>query len=282
VQFLRQAPPDRPFLLYFEVMAPHGATDPNGPPLPAPEDETLYAALPGLRPASFNEADASDKPAWLRAQPLLTASQINGIDNIRRVRLRTLMAVDRSIDGLLTLLQQQGRLDNTLVVFLSDNGFFLGEHRLNRLQGGGTLAGKDRVYEEGHLVPMVLRYPPLVPGARVDAAHLVANIDLAPTMYELAGVSPPYALDGRSLVPLLRQPATSWRDALLLESSLEIPQRYSAIRTSRYLYVETPGDSPELYDTRSDVDPYELRNAVRQPEYANVVASLKARLAQGR
>jgi N-acetylglucosamine-6-sulfatase len=107
----------------------------------------------------------------------------------------------------------------------------------------------------------------------------VANIDVAPTLYELAGVSPPYAPDGRSLVPLLRQPATPWRDALLLESSLVRESRpYSTLRTGRYLYVETVGDSAELYDTRSDVDPYELRNVIRRPEYANVVTQLRGRL----
>jgi arylsulfatase A-like enzyme len=272
LQFLR-APQyqHKPFLLYFTPIAPHGSSNPPAPAIPAPEDAGLYPGLPGVRTPGVNEADVSDKPAWLRALPPLTPAAMSSIDYRHRRRVQSLMAVDRAVDSLLTLLERQRRLDNTVVFFISDNGFFLGEHRLNY---------KDRVYEEAHHVPFAIRYPPLAPAPRSES-RLVANIDIAPTMYALAGVKPPYALDGRSLVPILNGTAAAWRDALLLESGEHYQwPAYAAIRTYRYLYAELEADTTELYDTQ--VDPYELQNVARRPEYSSVAAWLRSLLHQQR
>ena len=263
IQFLRQAPRNRPFLLFFTPNAPHEPAD------PAPGDAGLFAGLAPYRPPSFNEADVSDKPAWLRARPLLTAAQIDSIDVMRRKMLQTLKALDRAIGAVLDTLRAQGRLDNTFVLFLSDNGYLWGEHRLR---------SKPHVYEPTHQVPFAVRYPRLAAGPRGNT-RLVANIDIAPTLYQLAGLPIPPEVDGRSLVPLLRG-TTQWRDALLLEGwPLETGtgQTYQAIRTQRYVYIETLGDIAELYDFQTD--PYQLQNVANRPEYAAIVSRLRTRLA---
>ena len=279
LQFLRAAPAGQPFLLYFAPVAVHGAGSPRTPPspaVPAPEDQALYSGLPAYQAPSLDEADVSDKPAWLQALPRLTAQNFSQINYVRPQRLRTLMAVDRAVDALLTLLAQQGRLDNTLVLFMSDNGYFYGEHRLWIMVPGATSSGKNRVYEEGHAVPFAVRYPPLVSAPRTDA-HQVANIDIAPTLYELAGVAAPAGVSGRSLVPLLRGSASGWRSDLLLESGPDQGTHpYSAVRTPRFLYAETAGDSAELYDRNAD--PYQLQSVVLRPAYAADVSRLRSQL----
>ncbi|MBI4483669.1 MAG: sulfatase-like hydrolase/transferase [Acidobacteria bacterium] len=210
----------------------------------------------------------SDKPAWLQAIRPFSRRQIESIDEFRRKQLQTLKPLDEAISDILTLLKEQGRLDQTLVVYISDNGLFWGENRIQQ--------GKNRVYEPSIHVPFALRYPPLVWGPRVEPG-LVANIDIAPTLYELSGIPIPPDVDGLSLVRLLAGTG-EWRDALVIESWPNPP--YEAIHTGRYVYVETQGDRPELYDL--EVDPYQHQNAVDHPDYAMVVEELRDRLEQER
>jgi N-acetylglucosamine-6-sulfatase len=247
-----------PFLLLFWTKAPHE------PAIPAPGDETLYPTLAPYRPPSHNSADVSDKPLWVKRLPLLTSAKIKEHDAFRKKQLQSLKAVDRSIDSLLTTLASQGKLDKTLIIFLSDNGFLHTEHRLK---------GKKLPYEESVKVPFAIRYPPLIPTPRVES-QLVANIDIAPTIYQLAGLPIPTSVDGRSLVPLL-QGTTTWRDALLLEGWDE-RTTFSAVHDTRWVYIETPGDIPELYDLQKD--PYQLQNQAQNPAYQETVTQLRDRL----
>src|SRR5205085_9891813 len=180
---------------------------PHSPATPAPGDEHLYPHLAKWRPPNFNPADQSDKPTWLKETPQLSQHKIEKqVDEFRLNQLRCLHSVDVAVRDILEKLKQQAKLDNTFMVFYSDNGYFWGEHRLLR---------KNRVYEEASRGPCAIRYPPLVAEPRLED-RLVAVIDLAPTIYELAGISIPSDVDGRSLVSLLRG-TTEWRDALLLE-----------------------------------------------------------------
>src|SRR5574341_1212190 len=205
LEFLnRAAQKNQPFVLIFTPNAPHA------PAVPAPGDQVLYPNLPLHRPPNFNEADVSDKPAWLQAIGLWAAGRITAIDTLRRRQIQTLNGLDQAVEGLFDKLAQQGKLDCTLVVYLSDNGFFWGEHRLT---------DKLRVYEPSSRVPFALRYPPLVGGPLLEA-KLVANIDIAPTIYELAGLPMPAEVDGRSLVPLL-QGKPGWREELLIEGWMQ-------------------------------------------------------------
>lgn len=248
---------DQPFFLIFAPFAPHNPAD------PAPGDEDLYADLPPHRPPSFDEADISDKPDWLAKRDSLTPGEIEAVDDLRRRQLQTLDAVDRAVEELLDELEAQGKLDETVVFYLSDNGQYWGEHRLT---------GKRQLYEESVRVPFALRYPGLVSEPRVEP-RLVANIDIAPTIYDLAGIPIPPEVDGRSLVPLL-EGTDDWREDLMLEK--EDARRTQAIHTDQYVYIETRKDRAELYDLTSD--PYQLTNLSGDPEYAEIEAALKERL----
>jgi arylsulfatase A-like enzyme len=262
LEFLRQATQqDKPFALLFTPNAPHE------PATPAPGDETLYPDLPPHRPPSFNE-DVSDKPAWVQQHSPL---DIGKIDKLRRRQLQTLHTLDQAVKKLIDWLNEQDKLDNTMIIYLSDNGYMWGEHGLD---------GKTFSYEESIRVPFAIRYPPLVSKPHLEN-RLAANIDIAPTVYDLAGIPIPPDVDGRSLLPLLRGEA-AWREDLLIEGWPErkLDAHYSAIHTDRYVYVETVQERPELYDLASD--PYQMQNQADNPAYATILTNLKKRLEQVR
>jgi N-acetylglucosamine-6-sulfatase len=248
MSFLRRATDrdsDPPFMLWIGTWAPH---------LPARYPDRyvdLYRNAKLPRPPSFNEADVSDKPRWVRDLPRLSRREIQKLQAEQRNRMRSLKGVDDMVADILDLLRERGELGNTYVVFTSDNGLLRGEHRLQR---------KSTPYEEAAGVPLVIRGPG-VPRGTVRS-QLVANNDFAPTFAAWAGVHAPDFVDGRSLTPLLRrEPPDHWRTALLNEwypeKRLNIPY-YWAIRTPSYAYVEWESGERELYDLRTD--PYELRN----------------------
>jgi arylsulfatase A-like enzyme len=260
INFLRKAAGrgNQPFFLFFNPRTPHT------PLQAAPGDENLYSDLPPHRPPSYNEIDLSDKPQWLLSRPLLDERANQEIDNFRRRQLQMLWSLDQSIDAILEELENQNRLDQTVIIYISDNGYFWGEHRL---------IGKVRVYEPASRIALGLRYPPLVPAGAVEP-RLAANIDLAPTIMQLAGLTIPNDMDGRSLVPLL-QKQPSWRTDLLIEG-WPLDQFYSAVHTERYVYVNNENDRPELYDLAKD--PYQLQNCADVPAYATVTNDMRRRL----
>jgi arylsulfatase A-like enzyme len=279
LDFLDKAPSDEPFFLLFAPHAPHA------PAHPAPGDEDLYSDLPLWRPPNFNLAELPGKPSWLQGLKPLTPDEIADVDNFRLDQLRSLRSVDRAVRDIVNKLQEQGRLDNTLIVFFSDNGFFWGEQRLT---------GKNQVYEEASRGPFALRYPALVTTPRVED-RLIQVIDLAPTIYELAGIAIPADVDGKSLVGLMSG-ANQWRDAILLEGwpadsndsneaeTASVRQtsnnlHYQAIRTEQYVYVQTDDDTSELYDLLAD--PFELHNLAKDRSYRGVVKKLRGRLKRG-
>ena len=261
-----------PFFAYVAPYAPHLPATPAA----AHAGEFADATLPA--PPSFNEADVSDKPAWVRQQPLLTEAQITSLTELQRDRLRAMRSVEEMLATLLATLEETGQLDNTYVVFASDNGFHLGEHRLPM--------GKQTAYEESIRVPLVVRGPGVPAGATIPA--LAANIDLAPTFAAWAGTPLPGFVDGRSLAPLLAgETPADWRHAVLVENAPPIkaagkgakasatpaapppqaggdadlavapPPPYDALRTDTRLYVEYATGERELYDLAAD--PYELQ-----------------------
>jgi len=223
------------------------------------------------RRPSFNEADVGDKPGWVRSKPPLTPDQIAQIDELYRKRLRSMLAVDEMLDAIVGALQATGRLENTYIMFTSDNGFELGEHRLD--------IGKRTAYEGSIRVPLIVRGPG-VPAARV-IDHLAVNIDLAPTVAELAGAPLPEFVDGRSLVPLLNGGAPAdWRRAFLVEywpEEGDEVSKFQALRTQDRLYVEYQTGERELYDLVSDPDELESLHASADP---GLIAQLGARMAE--
>ncbi len=260
LQFVKEAlGQKKPWILIYTPIAPHDSAE------PFVGDQNLYTDLEPYRPPSFNEADISDKPNWLAKKPLLDETDIAAIDKFRRDQILTLVSLDRAVGMLIDSLDKQGELDNTFVLFMSDNGKFWGEHRI---------ASKNSFYEEAVKVPFAIRYPALIPHPYVDD-HLVANIDIAPTIYELSKVKPGgLPMDGMSLVGLLNK-TVPWRDSLLLEGW---PARgfYSAITTGRYVYAETQGDRSEFYDLQ--LDPYELNNLIEDAASQELIKEMQTKL----
>jgi arylsulfatase A-like enzyme len=246
----------KPFFLLFAPNAPHA------PYTPLKEDKGLLTDLPPHRPPSYSEEDISDKPSSIANKPLIGEDVATSIDNIRRRQLLTLISLDRSIGEIIKKLKETGELDNTVVIFLSDNGKHWGEHRMDT---------KSTAYEEVIKVPFAIRYPALVPAPYTEEG-LVANIDIAPTIYELSETRMPEVIDGLSLVDLLSGNG-EWRSNLLLEAW---PDRghWTAVHTGQYVYIETVDDISEFYNLVND--PFELENAINDPQYQSIIAELQA------
>ena len=256
-----------PFMLNVWTFAPHA------PAIPAPRDRHRFATLTAPRDPSFDEADMSDKPPWLRDHRPLTDAEQARIDATFRDRVRSVQAVDRMIGRLERRLRALGIARNTYIFFSSDNGFHLGQHRLT--------PGKLTAYDSDVRVPLVVSGPGVPAGRTVDA--MTENTDLCPTFAELAGAPAPPSADGHSLVPLLRDDAAGqaaaadWRDAVLVEHHGDVdgaddpdlppagsgnPPSYEALRTKGELYVEYGDGERELYDLASD--PFQLDNLADQ------------------
>ncbi len=259
----RAAPEDQPFFAYIAPTAPHT------PATPAERHEGAFAGEEAPRPPSFNEEDVSDKPSWLRDDTdSFDNEDISDIDHHYRDRLESMLAVDEMVASLVEELEAAGELDNTYVIFTSDNGYLLGEHRNNEQ--------KDRPYEESARVPLYVRGPGITPKTQVD--ELVLNNDLVPTFAELAGVElGEEETDGRSLLPLLRGEEPRWgRSTILLEGFVGKGARvYGAARTNTHKYVEYGNGEAELYDLQND--PYELENLYETAD-PSLIEDLKVRL----
>jgi arylsulfatase A-like enzyme len=262
VSFIRSTGRDDPLFLYFAPHAPHE------PATPAPSDADAFAGLTPWRPASFDEPDLSDKPAFLEAEPRFTQARIEEIDRFRRDQYRSLLAVDRAVGRIVDALRTTGRLSNTMIVFMSDNGMLWGEHRWTN---------KLVPYEESLRVPFVIRADFLIRSPASDP-RFVLNVDLAPTFAALAGVEAPN-VEGRSLLPLFGSRRIAWRSDFLIEH-LRMDDRgvttYCGVHSARYVYVAYVTGEEELYDL--DVDPAQLQNVAGRRGYAGVLGRMRLRL----
>ena len=213
--------PDQPFLVYLA----HKAIHPNV----IQRDDGSLVPIPG-QPGGFVAAERHrgrykgrtmprranafkppiDKPALLRqigTMPPLGKSTATTDEEIRG-RLEMLLGVDDSLGRILAALERRGTLDQTLVVFTSDHGYFYGEHGLNE--------ERRLAYEETIRIPLLVRYPSLVTAGSTPA-QMALSLDIAPTLLEVAGVPAPGGFQGRSLVPVLKQAASDWRSSFLIE-----------------------------------------------------------------
>jgi len=253
----------RPFFLYLTPYAPHKPAD------PAPRHRGLFDARPIPRPPSFDEGDVGDKPAGVQRLPHLDADQKRFLDKLYRNRLASLQAVDEMVEALVVELDHEGVLDHTVIVYTSDSGYHLGQHRRFRGKGGP--------YEEDVRVPLVVRGPGVPEGRVMD--QLVLSTDIAPTLAGWAGASLPDWIDGRSLQPLLSAAPDApppWRRAFLIEKE-KSDQSYLAVRTEREVYVERESGARELYDLVEDPDQLHSRHAsLDAPALARWSAYLKA------
>jgi arylsulfatase A-like enzyme len=257
-QFIRKVESDpSPFLVYISTFMPHG------PYLPAPRHSEDFPGLSAPRTASFNEEDVSDKPDGLRYDPPLTEEQLSEIDEVYRLRVQSMQAIDEMIHALLTTLEEVGELENTYIIFTSDNGYHLGQHRVQ--------TGKDLPYDEATHVPFIIRGPQIPKGESLKDI-IANNVDFAPTVAALAGVVPPDFVDGRSLVPFLHQKEAipeKWRRVMPLsfyghtrEQTDNVSPNYLGLRTSEYLYAEYNDGFQEYYDLEKD--PAQMENIADQ------------------
>ena len=243
-------------------------TTPSGRPLPCRPLATATTSPPrrSRRPPGFNERNVSDKPVGIRNRPLLGAARIAKIRENYQQRLESLLAVDEAVAKIVAALRSKGELNNTLIVFTSDNGFFHGEHRVP--------SGKVLPYEPSIRVPLIMRGPGIPAGLRLT--QRVANIDLAPTIVDAAGATAGRVMDGRSLLPVIASPGMSLGRDLLVERG---PGQgtFTALRAPNYFYAEYGNGEQELYDLVQD--PFELTSRHNDPAYAALKADLAERLA---
>jgi N-acetylglucosamine-6-sulfatase len=271
VEFIKQT--KGPFFLVFSPNTPHGSggededgrDNPKGLDGPdiAPRHKNNCRNFSNFkRPDSFNERDLSDKPKWVKTLPLVSP---NAVEKFREEQLCSLKAVDEAFSQMVKALGN--RVDNTVFIFYSDNGFSFGEHRH---------VTKNCIYESCTRVPMIISYPK-VTKSKMESTELVTNVDLAPTIADLTGITIPVKVDGMSLVPLLKDPKLNLRDDFLLEvrypkDDLEI----TAVRTDTHKYSELSSGEKELYDLKKDPD--EMENVADKKEYNEVQTTLAKRL----
>jgi N-acetylglucosamine-6-sulfatase len=259
----RSSQAHKPFVMEVATFAPHA------PYTPAPRNSHDFPGLKAPRTAAFNKNNF-DPPLWLGVRPPLTSKQLHTINRGFRKRAQSVEAVDRMIGSIEDTLRARGLADNTYIVFSSDNGYHMGEHRL--------LPGKMTAFDTDIRVPLIV-VGPGVPHNRVDP-HVVQNVDLNPTFAELAGGTPRETADGHSIVPLLhpsrgKRSLLPWRTAALIEHhgpdtyvgdpDLENgrlsgnPTSYEAVRLANgpwgdavYVEYSDPAQEREFYDIDSD------------------------------
>ena len=235
----------------------------------------MTGGLPGTLPGSTKTPDLSFLPPesdtfdtwtgnnWLEG----TMAQCNLVD---RRYCECITSVDEQLGRILGLLEQRGILDDTVIVYCGDNGYIWGEHRLY---------AKHWPYEESIRIPYLVRYGNYVPDPGRRATQMALNIDLAPTILELAGVRPAAAMQGESLAPILRSADSPSRHAFIYELFKDFPfggrvPPHKALRTGRYKYIEWEEcRTPELYDLASDAR--EMRNLIGTIEGDTLIGGLK-------
>jgi arylsulfatase A-like enzyme len=282
--FLQQRPKDRPFCLLYNFKAPHRNW------VPAARFEKRFADVEIPLPRSFDDSFAG-RPQALRKTEMAVADMPDfrnrGVDGtlapderkrqnfqqLAKNYYRTLLGVDENVGRVLDFLDKNSLSQDTLVIYSSDNGFFLGEH---------GLFDKRLMYEPSIRVPLLVRLPSRVKSGQVNSRDMVLNIDLAPTVLEMAGVSVPSWIQGRSFLAQLEGREVRWRDAFLYEY-YEYPAEHCArkhrgIRTERWKLIhfwEQP-EEWELYDLKNDPD--EMINLYSKREHEKLVRELRARL----
>ncbi len=263
VAAIRESPSDRPFFLWVATLAPHEdlCTSCDDEPTPAPRHAGAFDEwIPESLPPSFNEEDVSDKPAYIQALARLTRQARAALLRKERKRLESLLAVDDLVARVVGALADRGDLDNTVVLFTSDNGYAFGEHRNNKYF-------KKIPYEESLRVPLYVRGPGL-PAGRVRE-RLVSNQDLAVTISGLAGATPGHVLDGVDMKGIDSRAAV-----YLFNSGQKGPPAYQGVRTSRWVYLRYETGDEELYDLQGD--PHQLESHHADSRYADIRRSLRS------
>jgi N-acetylglucosamine-6-sulfatase len=271
------------FFVQVDYTTPHGDIVTPGGPEPATKYAGTFPGAKAPRLPNFNEFDMTDKPAFVRQNPKLGFGKIDYIDRRYENRIEALRSVDDGVAKIVNTLAANSLLENTYIVFISDNGFFQGEHRFD--------SAKFLAYEPSTHLPLVIRGPGILPNSKSGA--LVGNVDLAPTFLQWTGASSTATMDGRSLVPFIQDPAKRTKTPILLEgftgkgeegtalrarargrggqATISIkasPRDYEGVRIGRYKFIQYKSGAKELYDFK--LDPYELHSRHLDPRYREV------------
>ncbi|HEY0674104.1 MAG TPA: sulfatase [Longimicrobiales bacterium] len=299
----------RPFMLMLHFNAPHRFWDPGPTELPLyrdidlPEPATLFDEGMGrafkttdaemtiaqdlmardlklVEPNNLNESQLAEWRRWYGPEnAAFAAAGLTGTALVRwkyqryiKDYMRAVAGIDRNVGRVLVELQRRGLLDNTVIIYSSDQGFFLGDH---------GWFDKRWMYEESLRTPLLVRWPGVVRAGSV-AEQLVMNLDFAQTILDIAGVQPTAGMQGMSFLPILQGRTPAWRDAIYYQyfayPDWHMVQRQYGVRDRRYKLIHFyEQDKWELFDLESD--PHELRSVYGQPPYADVEAELKGKLA---
>jgi len=274
VEWLNQRKASSPFFLYLSHKAVHADF------VPAERHQGRYAQAEVPLPSTLADTPENyvGKPRWVKDQ----RNSWHGVDfayhgtlDVRdyyRRYCETLLAVDDSVGRVLSALTDLGVLDDTLVVFMGDNGFCFGEH---------GLIDKRNAYEPSIRVPLVARCPSLLPQG-TECQELVANLDIAPTFLAAAGLQAPERMDGENWLPVVQGTSPSWRESILYEYFWErnFPHTPTvhALRTKDYKYIHYHGiwDTDELYHVAADPD--ERHNLIDDPKERQRVQEMSRQL----
>ena len=273
----RDVPQADPLFLYTSFYAPHSgspveADDPRiSTPAVAPGWKDHYSGIDFFRGPAYNEADVSDKPSYVRTKGRLASGMQAQLKESFQQRAESLESMDAAVGKMLDALAAAGELDNTLIIFTSDNGYMGGEHRIH--------AGKTVPYEPSTRVPLVIRGPGFP--VNVTRRQLAGHIDLAPTMAEAADVAPTLTVDGVPLQPLATSPEEGTGRSLLLEAGPKTvggPWFYRGVRTDEWVYIDYDTEAfVELYNMTTDPD--QLQNLAYLPAYSDQRAAMASLLA---
>lgn len=295
INFIKKQPKDKPFFVYLSHKGVHD------PFQPAKRHKGIYAdeelvlppsfniprygitPLPSIDPATGKAASGKQyygenmNPDWVKSQ----RESWHGVDYsyhgrpwdvLVRNYCETLLGVDESIGAVLDYLRDTGLDENTLVIYMGDNGFAWGEH---------GLIDKRQFYEESVRVPMLVKCPAILEGGKV-IDKMVQNIDIAPTILDYAGISKPVQMVGYSFLPLLEKQNNVWRDRIFYEYywEHEYPQTPTmhGVRTDRYKLIRYHGiwDTNEFFDLEKD--PYEMHNLIADSEYQDIIRQLTSEI----
>lgn len=291
--YLEQRPTDQPFCLCYQFKAPHGPWEPDprfyeafkdvqmpippgfGQPQPegAPEafSKTTQQVIPHMQDL-FHKAER--RPPQVDEHLPRPERDYAVLQAFLRNYYRVLLGVDENVGRVLDYLDAHGLAENTIVIYTSDNGMFLGEH---------GFYDKRMMLEPALRVPMLVRWPAKIPAGQVNDTDMVLNIDLAPTLLDMAGLTPPDWMQGHSWKPIaLDHDAAGWREDFLYEwfeyPAVHCARKHRGVRTQRWKLIHF-WESPQewaLYDLRDD--PGEIHNVVDEPHNAQIVTTLKQRI----
>ncbi len=272
LEFLQNRHKNQPFMLYLSHKGVHSNF------IPAKRHKNMFSGKKFTPPFTMDSSNLEGAPIWVQNQ----RNSWHGVDfpyhsdldieEYYQNYMETLYGVDENVGRIMDYLKQKGLYKSTLIIYMGDNGFQFGEH---------GLIDKRTAYEASMKVPMIAHCPDIIkPKTRVE--EVVANIDIAPTFLEAAGLEPPGYMDGKSFLPLLKGNEITWRKNLLYEYYWErnFPQTPTihALRGDRYKYIHYYGiwDSDELYDLKND--PLESENLINERKLKDTIQHLNNKM----